>query len=211
MNRFIYIWFLLIFPCLIPSALATWLSPDPLSDKYPNISPYAYCNWNPVKYTDPDGRKLTVLPSVINPDFLHIAKSQLNELKRMDPELTNMITSLELSPMDFYIEYNKNNEYNPITNTIGYDPHNDMRTDGEIRPPVAALAHELGHAENDKKGTSVDYDKCKANGITKTTLKERAKEQDKQNRNEQNPIYYENIVRENKKYPQRGYNYSNGD
>ena len=49
MNRFIYIWFLLTFPCLIPSALATWLSPDPLLDKYPHISPYAYCNWNPVK------------------------------------------------------------------------------------------------------------------------------------------------------------------
>ena len=32
-----------------------WLSPDPLMDKYPNISPYAYCNWNPMKYVDPDG------------------------------------------------------------------------------------------------------------------------------------------------------------
>ena len=26
-------------------------------DKYPNISPYAYCNWNPVKLVDPDGRE----------------------------------------------------------------------------------------------------------------------------------------------------------
>ena len=34
----------------------TWLSVDPLADKYPNISPYAYCAWNPIKYTDPDGR-----------------------------------------------------------------------------------------------------------------------------------------------------------
>jgi hypothetical protein len=32
-----------------------WLSVDPLSDKYPNISPYAYCNWNPIKFVDPDG------------------------------------------------------------------------------------------------------------------------------------------------------------
>ena len=36
--------------------VGTWLSVDPLSDKYPQISPYAYCNWNPVKYVDPDGR-----------------------------------------------------------------------------------------------------------------------------------------------------------
>ena len=33
-----------------------WMSVDPLVDKYPNISPYAYCGWNPVKYVDPDGQ-----------------------------------------------------------------------------------------------------------------------------------------------------------
>lgn len=36
-----------------------WLSVDPMSDKYPSISPYAYCNWNPVRFVDPDGRELT--------------------------------------------------------------------------------------------------------------------------------------------------------
>ena len=29
---------------------------DPLAEKYPNISPYAYCNCNPVRYIDYDGR-----------------------------------------------------------------------------------------------------------------------------------------------------------
>ena len=38
--------------------VSKWLSPDPLSDKYPEISPYAYCHWNPVKYIDPDGRDI---------------------------------------------------------------------------------------------------------------------------------------------------------
>ena len=37
------------------SALPSWLSVDPLSAKYPNVSPYAYCNWNPVKNVDLDG------------------------------------------------------------------------------------------------------------------------------------------------------------
>ena len=32
-----------------------WLSVDPMADKYPNVSPYAYCAWNPVKLVDPDG------------------------------------------------------------------------------------------------------------------------------------------------------------
>ena len=35
-----------------------WLSIDPLADKYPSISPYAYCAWNPVKLVDPDGREI---------------------------------------------------------------------------------------------------------------------------------------------------------
>ena len=35
-----------------------WLSVDPMADKYPNISPYAYCAWNPVKLVDPDGRMI---------------------------------------------------------------------------------------------------------------------------------------------------------
>ena len=34
-----------------------WLSVDPMADKYPGISPYAYCAWNPVKLVDPDGRE----------------------------------------------------------------------------------------------------------------------------------------------------------
>ena len=38
------------------SAHAVWLSPDPLLDKYPSISSYAYCNWNPIGFVDPDGR-----------------------------------------------------------------------------------------------------------------------------------------------------------
>ena len=35
--------------------MTMWLSVDPMSDKYPSISPYAYCAWNPVKLVDPDG------------------------------------------------------------------------------------------------------------------------------------------------------------
>ena len=37
------------------SDLSIWLSVDPMSDKYPSLSPYVYCADNPVKFTDPDG------------------------------------------------------------------------------------------------------------------------------------------------------------
>ena len=39
---------------------AMWLSVDPMSDKDPSISPYAYCAWNPVKLIDPNGKEVYV-------------------------------------------------------------------------------------------------------------------------------------------------------
>jgi len=40
--------------------IGIWLSVDPLSDKYPSLSPYAYCANNPVMLVDPDGREIDV-------------------------------------------------------------------------------------------------------------------------------------------------------
>ena len=36
-------------------ALRRWMTPDPLSEKYYGVSPYAFCNNNPVNFVDPDG------------------------------------------------------------------------------------------------------------------------------------------------------------
>ncbi len=46
------------------AALPVWTTVDPAADRYPNISPYAYCANNPVNLIDPDGREpitLTVI------------------------------------------------------------------------------------------------------------------------------------------------------
>ena len=48
--------------------MRNWLSVDPLSDKYPHISPYAYCGWNPIGYLDPDGKDIYVFDE--NGDFV---------------------------------------------------------------------------------------------------------------------------------------------
>jgi RHS repeat-associated protein len=201
------------------SALPSWLSVDPLADKYPGISPYAYCNWNPIKYVDPDGKKIVVgswygraLAKLGFNNYEAKVQSHLQELKGMDPELNKMIADLENSSIDFHIKHDNNNSnhYNPNTKEIDYDPDNYIRKNGEERPPEAALAHELGHAENDMNGTSVTYNEDMANGKIGTPAQQ-AIEQEKRNRNELNSIYYENIVREKKEYPQRGYNYSAGD
>ena len=41
--------------------LSIWLSVDPMSDKYPGLSPYVYCGDNPVKYFDPNGTHIEVV------------------------------------------------------------------------------------------------------------------------------------------------------
>ena len=40
------------------SDLSIWLSVDPMSDKYPSLSPYAYCANNPIKLVDPNGEEI---------------------------------------------------------------------------------------------------------------------------------------------------------
>lgn len=41
------------------SDLSIWLSVDPMSDKYPSLSPYVYCADNPVRCVDPDGEEFS--------------------------------------------------------------------------------------------------------------------------------------------------------
>ena len=43
------------------SDLSVWLSVDPMSDKYPSLSPYVYCADNPVKLVDPNGEDVWIV------------------------------------------------------------------------------------------------------------------------------------------------------
>ena len=38
--------------------LTSWTAVDPMADKYPSLSPYNYCAWNPMKLVDPDGEEI---------------------------------------------------------------------------------------------------------------------------------------------------------
>ncbi len=54
--------------------LGHWLSPDPWLDKYPYISPYAYCHWNPIKYVDPNGES-PLSPIIVGLTYYAAAKA----------------------------------------------------------------------------------------------------------------------------------------
>ena len=45
--------------CYDPALATTWQQ-DPLADKYPQLSPYSWCAANPIRNTDPTGRKAEI-------------------------------------------------------------------------------------------------------------------------------------------------------
>ncbi len=47
--------------------LSIWGSVDPMSDKYPSMSPYLYCAGNPVILVDPDGKEIEIT-EILNKD-----------------------------------------------------------------------------------------------------------------------------------------------
>ncbi len=54
-----------------------WGGVDPLSDKYPGISPYAYCGNNPIMKRDPDGREITDRAEELVNDLTSKAQSMM--------------------------------------------------------------------------------------------------------------------------------------
>ncbi|HNV95539.1 MAG TPA: RHS repeat-associated core domain-containing protein [Bacteroidales bacterium] len=78
------------------SDLSQWLSVDPMSDKHPDLSPYNYCTWNPVRFIDPLGLdtgytdKFSIvngekLPLFICPEIEVDAKRSNNNKEYKDP------------------------------------------------------------------------------------------------------------------------------
>ena len=65
----------------------SWLSVDPLADKYPSLSPYVYCANNPVILVDPDGRKIVIAGS---PEF---KKAAFNDMQKLSSSNLVMLKS----------------------------------------------------------------------------------------------------------------------
>jgi len=55
-----------------------WLSVDPMSDKYPSLTPYNYCAWNPIKLVDPAGREFG---DIYNLRGVHIGNDGVDDNK----------------------------------------------------------------------------------------------------------------------------------
>ena len=78
--------------------MTMWLSVDPMADKYPSISPYAYCTWNPVKLVDPDGRE-------IDPSCIDEWDQCKNEIEKKRNELLVYSLAYKYTGMELFSQY----------------------------------------------------------------------------------------------------------
>lgn len=159
------------------STLGHWLSVDPMADKYPWISPYAYCEWNPIKFIDPDGRKIVVrgrnfierfaAKLGVSIGYVKQVENDLAQLKLDNKDIGNMITTLEKSGNVHIIRFPENrwNKSGPLGDkkgTVGrgsiieYDPNNYETKTGDRRTPRVGLAHEAKHSFDFDSGNETD-------------------------------------------------------
>ena len=126
--------------------MTMWLSVDPMAYKYPSISPYAYCAWNPVKLLDPNGMKFDSASMV----YVNWFKEKTNELISINPyyiseyrKAINELEKLELSSQSYHICINNNSIF--VKGETSYDLNNNyvlISFDGNVEN----LAHEFVHA-----------------------------------------------------------------
>ncbi len=130
------------------SDLSIWLSVDPMSDKYPGVSPYTYCANNPVRLVDPDGDTIK-FASNCSPEFREQYKQAIAYLT--EKNVGNWAKELQESVYTYYIsdkEPGYQTLYDPVNKTIYWSPSEGLLCDNPdvVLSPATILNHELGHA-----------------------------------------------------------------
>ena len=195
--------------------LSVWLSVDPMSDKYPGVSPYVYCANNPVKLVDPDGREIWI--HTRKGDFQYIngslmkkdgteytgkirgfAKSALNALIVLNKTAMGgeLVGELQNSEIKYTISKSDHlNKYNTISKTISWNPRGiELPTTASsygngYRCAVADMGHELSHAYDDNFNM-LDFSSSERDGESLSN-------------NEWLAVYRENLIREELGKPYR--------
>ena len=125
-----------------------WLSVDPMADKYPGVSPYTYCAWNPIKLVDPDGRMIgdyyDAQGNYLGTDGIEDKKIyQLKENYRPIYENTEVNWGGTLSEKHYTEIKDKSNYLGEISNVfVTGDKITDSRI-CELHPAIRMLARDF--------------------------------------------------------------------
>ena len=159
------------------AALGRFTTNDRFAEKYYSMSPYQYGANNPVNNIDVNGDTIVVNPNPnglidnvriffgFDTKYQKDVKADLQQLKKDDKEIGEMIIELEKSKNVHSITRTKRGKSNssgfdrekakkdiPQGSIINYDP--DVKTDinGNHRTPRIGLSHELQHSLDVDKG-----------------------------------------------------------
>ncbi len=127
------------------SALSIWGAVDPLADKYIYNSPYVYCEGNPIKFLDPDGRIIRFASGTTSAQ-----KAQFwQAVRHLDSHnCGGRFGQLKKSKYTYTINMNvEKGQFLPNERTINWLPEQGIETDnGTIMSPATVLNHEMTHA-----------------------------------------------------------------
>src|SRR5699024_4186118 len=134
-----------------------FLGVDPLAEKYPSISPFAYVANNPIKYIDPDGKKI-VIPNNTKDALTKLAQIAATNVGQQ--KINRLIGSKNIYTMN-RVFLSKNSAYDRYgeigrARTIYY-PSSVWRysIDGGSSKSVYVAGHEINHAYNHDMGFSL--------------------------------------------------------
>ena len=128
-----------------------FLSVDPMADKYPSISPYAYCAWNPVRLIDPDGRIIKPTPgssaSFIKQLKIAMSYLSINGANTIINQLDNLPIVVYVSEISFNDAQKGRTRTNSSESTVYWCPNAALYTTNNIIiSPTTVLNHEFDHA-----------------------------------------------------------------
>jgi len=132
-----------------PELWTGWTTPDPLMDRYPGMSPYNYCNLNPVNLVDPDGRDTAFAGAAERALYLNYREKVFSDDKYK--QVQNELNKLEQSSEVFCVRMGKNISSSSGGGNITYNTSTgqfDINIDGDgIWTDIEKLSHELKHAD----------------------------------------------------------------
>ena len=132
-----------------------FLAPDPLADKFHDISPWTWCGNTPLRYSDPTGKIIIFAPNS-SEQFLKNFNTAYSYLKEHNAsELFDIIRS---SKIEYHIEeFIGDTYFNADNNTIYWNPTRALFTETiYVLTPSELLNHEFDHAisyNNDPEAT----------------------------------------------------------
>ena len=155
-----------------------WMSPDPLAEEYPNMSPYNFVKNNPVIYVDPDGRRVipvnteafqAIINTLTEVDASHVKinkngeidKSSINSHKSKSnnfKSLKKLVNSKEV----IKVNVTEGFDYKDENGNIQTEEFGEIIVDPETGEDFGFLGNTQTPGESSEKYNSVD-DEVKIN------------------------------------------------